>query len=274
MSRSALIVVLTAAVISLALAALYVGRAGPRSGRAGAGPTQSPPDQPLPSSMHINHHIAREAHAIQMADLIVHGTVSEIGTSCFDQPRCELLGPVSDVSQALLARSHFPQRFFTVTFQVSETWRDRIGVGSILTITARGDSPVDPPLARQPYELVAQDSMRVLWRTGEEMVLLLEEWPLSYGDVEHLTLDAPWSWQYHVGEMGALRSAASGTVTRSVTITDLRRHVASLDWAAQDAYPAPVTMPTTGQSATMTPAVASGAVPVPSASVESVDQQP
>lgn len=215
---------------AVALASMQAGRVAYRQGADSlpSGQQVDPTDTPLETTAHISRHYARESHAILMSDLIVHGVVTDVSTSCWNNPSCTYSNPTEDWVSGTLNSSYMPMRYFTVTFAISDTWYDDIGVSSPITITSLGDSPEDPTPTRQPHEVVFTQNEMTDWNLGDEMVLMLKDEPWVTGAMTVSSLSAPWAWQYHVSVTGTLSNPASGVVTRSTTITDLQVHVDNL----------------------------------------------
>lgn len=242
--RIALAIAVTVVVVLVALAIVLAGRASRSAGEQASAPTPVPTDAALPTTLHRSYVLTREEHLIQMADVLAHGVVRDISRSCFDIPDCRYTGAEDVPLDEIRASSHFPWRMYTVTFQVSETLLGELDAPSPLTLYFDGDSPVDPPPTRLPYEVVEANPRVMDWQLGQALVLAVYEasWHDHAAGLTRTVHSAVPGWSYYVAEDGSLSSPVSEHITRSATLADLRRHIRAYRPEEGGADPLPATL--------------------------------
>lgn len=188
---------------------------------------QSEPDLLGPTTQSRDLLLLPEPIIISRSLTIALGTVTDISTSCWNAPDCTYVEPYEvwdDEDDELLLRDFFPVRYFTITISVDEFLRNELELTSPIHITEFGRSPEDDPsLPYEPGELVYDPSLRADWSIGADVVVMVEEDVLDYGedDDEISILTAPMSRQYFIDSGGGLTNGVSAYIERSETLEDL-----------------------------------------------------
>jgi hypothetical protein len=159
-----------------------------------------------------------ELSGVEWSDGIFRGEVVDVSASAYNTLNGQYTPDVEMWNGDDLIEQFTPHRYFTVTFAVSEWWKNPAGIATPVHVMVHGYSPADPPgLAVMPDEVVYADDYGHTWAVGDDVVAMIIRDDLLGREMYKTTLQLV----YFVATDGTLANVASSMIARSSTLSEL-----------------------------------------------------